>query len=125
MKKIRNKKILLDLRAKSFFYIWHRYHFLFFQSLINCGKKLWAFNFIIKLKKELKKQEQIDPLLSLFLALINITPEVLLFPYKTGGEIYSVGMPITIKKQIIFAIKWVIKLLKDKYRIINLENMSK
>jgi ribosomal protein S7 len=29
-------------------------------------------------------------------------------------------MPISVKKQIIFATKWVIKLLKDKYRILNI-----
>jgi hypothetical protein len=30
-------------------------------------------------------------------------------------------MPISVKKQIIFATKWVIKLLKDKYRILNID----
>ena len=33
-------------------------------------------------------------------------------------------MPITMRKQIIFATKWVIKLLKDKYRIISITTIS-
>lgn len=46
-----------------------------------------------------------------------ITPEVLLFPYKSGGLVNEVAMPITIRKQIIFATKWVIKLLKDNLEL--------
>ena len=33
-------------------------------------------------------------------------------------------MPITTRKQIIFATKWVIKLIKDRYRIISVEDVS-
>ena len=33
-------------------------------------------------------------------------------------------MPISIRKQIIFAVKWVVKLLKDKYRILSVSNVS-
>jgi len=56
-------------------------------------------------KFTLKTSEQIDPLIIFFLAINNITPEVLLFPFKSGGLINEVAMPITIRKQIIFATK--------------------
>jgi ribosomal protein S7 len=36
-----------------------------------------------------------------------------------------VALPIGIKKQIIFAIKWIIKLVKDKYNKISIESISK
>jgi ribosomal protein S7 len=53
----------------------------------------------------LKKSEFVDPLLVFFIAITNITPEVLLFPLKQGGIVNEVAMPITIRKQIIFATK--------------------
>ena len=58
------------------------------------------------------------------MAITNITPEVLLFPLKLGGVTSEVAMPITIRKQIIFATKWVIKLLKDKYSILKISNVT-
>ena len=57
------------------------------------------------MKYELKKTESIDPLLISFVAITNITPEVLLFPLKLGGVTSEVAMPITIRKQIIFSTK--------------------
>ena len=105
-------------------YILYKYHTHFFHSLINRGNKIWAFNFFINIKFTLKQNEQIDPLLIFFLAISNITPEVLLFPFKSSGLVNEVAMPITIRKQIIFATKWVIKLLKDKYRILSVSNVS-
>jgi len=86
-------------------YILYKYHTHFFHSLINRGNKIWAFNFFIKIKFTLKQNEQIDPLLIFFLAISNITPEVLLFPFKSSGLVNEVAMPITIRKQIIFATK--------------------
>jgi small subunit ribosomal protein S7 len=72
----------------------------------------------------LKKNEGIDPLFIFFVAITNIAPEVLLFPLKKAGIINQVPMPISNKKQIIFSTKWIIKLLKDKYSILNLKSVS-
>jgi len=72
----------------------------------------------------LKKSESIDPLLIFFVAITNITPEVLLFPLKLGGVTSEVAMPITSRKQIIFATKWVIKLLRDKYSILKVMTVT-
>ena len=120
----RKKRLFNYNYQNNFLYIWYKYHFHFFRSLITCGNKLRAFNFFIKLKFNLKQHEKIDPLLIFFLAMSNITPEVLLFPLKMAGIINEVAMPITIRKQIIFATKWVIKLLKDKYRIYKLSTIT-
>jgi ribosomal protein S7 len=51
---------------------------------------------------------------------LKITPDVILFPYRRAGIVNMVPMPITIKKQITFAVKWVIKLLKDSQRKVSL-----
>jgi ribosomal protein S7 len=44
-------------------------------------------------------------LIIFFVSIINISPEVLLFPLKLGGLVSEVPMPISLKKQIIFATK--------------------
>lgn len=125
MVKLREKRRQFNYKYEyDSLYLLYKYHTHFFHSLINRGNKIWAFNFFIKIKYVLKKSEGIDPLLIFFLAISNITPEVLLFPFKSGGLINEVAMPITIKKQIIFATKWVIKLLKDKYRILSVKNIT-
>jgi ribosomal protein S7 len=124
MSKIRKNKRLFNYKYqnKSLYFL-YKYHNHFFNSLINRGRKLWAFTFFINVKFELKQYECIDPLVSFFIAMSNITPQVLLFPLKSGGIVNEVAMPITIRKQIIFATKWVIKLLKDKYGILNVKDV--
>jgi len=81
-------------------YFLYKYHYHFFQSLINCGKKLWAFNFFLDIKYGLKKIENIDPLIIFFVAIINISPEILLFPLKLGGLVSEVPMPISVKNKL-------------------------
>lgn len=122
----RNKYRLFNYKYENnFLYILFKFHYHFFHSLISRGRKIWAFNFFIHTKYELKKNELIDPLLVFFVAMTNLTPEILLFPLKLGGLISEVAMPISIKKQIIFSTKWVIKLLKDKFNIIKISTVSK
>lgn len=106
-----------------FMYYFFRYHRIFFGSLIFKGRKLWAFNFFNKLKVSLKLREKIEPNLTFFFAMIKITPNVLLFPYKIGGKVQGVPLPISWKKKFTYATKWVIKLLRDKYRRLNLDHL--
>jgi hypothetical protein len=56
---------------------------------------LWAFNFFRRIKYELKHKEKIEPNLIFFFALIKITPNILLFPYKVGGKVEGVPMAIS------------------------------
>lgn len=125
MKKRQQNRLFNYKYQNNFSYILYKYHLHFFRSLIQRGRKLWAFSFFMKLKYDLKFNEKLDPLLIFFLAMTNITPELLLFPLKKAGIISQVAMPITIRKQIIFATKWVIKSLKDKYRTLKIKNLSK
>lgn len=56
-----NKNIKYNSKFDYCSYMAYRYHHLFFHSLIFKGYKLWAFNFFISLKFELKKREMVDP----------------------------------------------------------------
>jgi len=117
-------KTLKRKRYCNFFvYYFFRYHRIFFGSLIFRGRKLWAFNFFNKLKIELKNREKIEPNLTFFFSMLKITPNVLLFPYKIGGKVQGVPLPISWKKKLTYATKWVIKLLRDKYRRLNLKDL--
>ena len=106
-----------------FTYIFFRYHRIFFGSLIWRGRKLWAFKFFSKIKYELKLKEVIEPNYLFFLSLIKISPNVLIFPYRIGGKFQGVPLPISWYKKIIFGTKWVIKLLRDKYDRVDLNNI--
>lgn len=55
---------------------------------------------------------------------MKITPEVLLFPIKQGGRVQLVPLPISERKQYTFAVKWVIKLLRDKNRVITINDLA-
>lgn len=101
-----------------------RYHRLFFGSLITHGKKLSALTFLINLKYVLKRKLSIDPNFIIYSSLLKITPYLLLKPKKIGSSVYGVPMYISLRNQITFSVKWVIKLLKDKYRIFTLSNVS-
>lgn len=105
-------------------YLEYRYHRLFFGSLIQRGRKLWAFAFLIDLKSKLKKRLLLDPNKILHSALLKITPQLLLIPKKIGSTTYGVPVYIGLRKQLTFAVKWVIKLLRDKYRRLRVEDVS-
>jgi len=68
--------------------------------------------------------ENVEPFWIFIIALMKITPEVLLFPKKRGGGIQLVPLPINESKQYTFGVKWVIKLLRDKNRIVTLSSLT-
>jgi ribosomal protein S7 len=109
---------------KFFLFHFYRYHKIFFCSLIFKGNKLWAFTFFNKLKLILKLKFKKDPNFLFLISMCQITPSVLLFPFKIGGKIQGVPLPISWRKKWTFATKWVIKLLRDKLRLINLNDLS-
>lgn len=118
--KIQNKKNWI----KFFNFHFYRYHRIFFGSLIFKGNKIKAFNFFNILKTLLKNKFNKDPNLIFLLSLCQITPSILLFPFKIGGKIQGVPLSISWRKKWTFATKWVIKLLHEKSRIIKLNELS-
>jgi len=113
--KIKRKRISERISFDHFLQLWFNYHFLFFHSLIFRGLKLKAFNFFCKIKKELKIFERFDPAFIFLVALLKITPSLMLKPLQVSGVTYDAPFPITYWKKISFGCKWVIKLVKDNY----------
>jgi len=105
-------------------YMWYRGHRLLFQSLIFKGRKLWAFNFLGELKYELKVRESIDPFWSFLIGLMKIMPLVILFPKRVSGVIQGVPLPIIERKQYTYAIKWIVKVIRDKFRVVSLSKVA-
>jgi hypothetical protein len=60
---------------------------------------------MLNLKYKLKLREEFDPNLIFFFAMVKITPNVLLFPYKLGGKLQGVPLPISLNKKLTYATK--------------------
>lgn len=109
---------------KFFNFHFFRYHRIFFGSLIFKGNKLKAFKQFNELKCLLKYKFKKDPNFIFLLALCQITPNILLYPFKIGGKIQGVPLSISWRKKWTFATKWVIKLLQEKSKIIKLKELN-
>lgn len=107
--KLITKHTLYNCKFDYHSYLWFRYHRLFFCSLIQRGRKLWAFKFFGDVKYKIKSIEKGDPFLIFTAAMVKITPGVLLTPYKLGGMVYGVPIPISERKQYTFAVNELLK----------------
>jgi len=105
LEKKENFCFLLRTWYDYYVYLAFCYHNLFFCRLIKEGKKLKAFNFLLLLKFNLKLREMVDPYIIIFIAFMNITPEVFLRYFRSGSVKNGVGMPLSQGKKISFAIK--------------------
>lgn len=94
----------------------YRYSTIFFGSLISKGLKLRAFNNYVKIKQGLKVQEKNEPHIIFLVSMMKISPDIIALPVRLGGAAHGVPMPISEHQRLIFSVKWVLKLLKDKYR---------
>ena len=123
---MKNYKIKFRKKEHNFlnFYI-YRYNRIFLGFLIKRGRKIWAYNFMRKLKYKLKNIEKFDPSLIFFFSLVKIAPAVLLCPYKWGGNIEGVPLPISSNKKMTFSVKWTIKLLREKWNRLILDDIAK
>lgn len=75
-----------------FSYTSFRFQKIFVGSLIFRGRKQWAFNFFLNLKYELKKREKVEPILTFVVAMMSISPSVLLYKLRLGGSFHGVPM---------------------------------
>jgi len=76
-----------------------------FGSLIFRGRKLTAFKMMLNIKARLKEKEGVEPSLIFLVAMLRITPEIMLRFVKMGGSRQGVPAPISSKKRITFAVK--------------------
>lgn len=117
------KKINRRLYNDFLSFLFYKYQRVFFASIIWRGRKLWAYNFMLKLRYELKLRENIEFHLIFIFALLNITPNIILSYLKIGGVKQGVPLAISWKKKITYAIKWIRFALIDKYKKIKLKNL--
>lgn len=52
--------------------------------------------------------------------MLQITPMVLIVPQRLGASYKGVPFPLSAKKRVTFAVKWIVKLLKDKHHSLSL-----
>ena len=57
----KQRNILYKNNYNYDYYFYYYYYSHLFGSLVKHGKKLWAFNFLVKVNYELKKKEGISP----------------------------------------------------------------
>ena len=98
------KSTLYHKKFEYHSYVWFRYHKLFYGSLIQRGRKLWAFNFFNNVKYKLKILSKSDPFWVFLLSMMKITPVVFLVPLKLSGTVHGVPVPISERKQYTFAV---------------------
>jgi len=88
--------------------LWFRYQNVFFGSLIFAGRKLYAFNFLLKIKQGLKLREATDPIKIFLVSMMMVTPNIYLLPLKLGGRSVGVPLPISEKKKISLGVKFIL-----------------
>ena len=101
-----------------------RYQKLLFGRLITKGKKIKAFNKFLDLKFFLKIKEHTDPNLIFLISMIKATPAIFLLPVRLGSFTQGVPMPISEKKQITFAVKWVVKAAQNSKKAISISLLA-
>ena len=124
MRWVKKYKLIKKYVVDKYIYLASHYHRLFFGSLIFICLKFYAFNVFSNIKYELKKKENFDPYLIFFVAMLRVTPELILGNLPLGSVKYGVPLPITETKKITFAVKWIIKLLKDKNSFFTVKSIS-
>lgn len=95
-------------------YLWFTYHSKFYHALMTHGHKAKAFAFLGRIKESLKAREFIDVYYSFLVAMLQITPTVLILQQRLGSAVEGVPFPLNTSRKATFAVKWVVKLLKDK-----------
>lgn len=57
------------------------------------------------------------------ISMIKVSPSVWLVPLKRSGIIQGIPFPITIRKRVTFAVKWIVKLLKDSNGVVTVSKI--
>jgi len=114
LQKVRQRQYR-NLLDNYYWQLWFRYQNTFFGSLIFAGRKLQAFNMLLKIKQGLKIKELADPLKIFLVSMMMVTPNVYLLPLKLGGRSVGVPLPISEKKKISLGVKFIVKVLKEKF----------
>lgn len=88
-----------------YYQLWYSFHYVFFSSLIFDGRKLFAFNLMLRIKNALKMREHDDPFLVFLISMLKIAPNIILLPIKKSGVVQGVAFPISDRKKVTFTVK--------------------
>jgi len=102
----------------------YMYSNLFYKVLLKRGRKIWAYKFFIKVFFYLKKSENFNPTYLFLVAMLKISPKVLLKSLKLGVNTKMIPAPISIKSQMSFSVKWIIKLIRDQKRRVTVDEIG-
>lgn len=80
-------------------------------------------NLLIKQDSFVEDIPVYDPSFVFFLALLKITPVLVLKPIPMGSVNYDMPFPITYWRRISYATRWIINLLKKKSRVVSVEGV--
>ena len=91
--------------------------------MIKHGGKATAFNFLLRVKAALKAKEFFDVYYVFLVAMLQITPSLVIIQGRLGASSQGVPFPLSAKKRITFAVKWIVKLLRDKHGSVTLRHL--
>lgn len=112
---------LVNLGIFRRFKYWHSfYSFFLIQWLYNVNKLQIE---LFQQDAFLKDKTVFDPSFVFFLALLKLTPILVLKPLPLGSVNYDMPFPLNYWRRISFASRWIINLLKKKSRVISVEGV--
>lgn len=105
MRKAKAKQGALKACVNFYEYLWFCYHSKFFGSLISHGRKTTAFHFLLRFKELLKAKEFFDIYYLFLIAMMRITPSLVIRFRRMGAAMKGVPFPLSAPKKITFAVK--------------------
>jgi ribosomal protein S7 len=106
IKKLAIKKVTLDPLYKSYWYS------KFLNKLMLDGKKHVIEKTISKVFLKFKLKYKVKPTMMLFVILLRLRPLVGFIPKRLGGNWKQIPVPIEARRQVVFALKWLISHIK-------------
>ena len=100
---------------------WITFICFFVQRWLVFLLRLFSWN-DYKKKKQLNKPVY-DASFLFFLAMLKITPVLILKPIYIGSVLYEMPFPVNYWKRISYGCRWVINLIKKKQRVISVETV--
>jgi len=102
----------------------YSYSNLFYKVILKRGRKIWAYKFLLKIFFYLKRLENFNPTYIFLVAMLKISPKVMLKSLKLGVNTKMIPAPISIKNQMSFSVKWIIKLIRDQKRRVTVDEIG-
>ncbi|MFH1291725.1 MAG: 30S ribosomal protein S7 [bacterium] len=86
----------------------------FINYLMEGGKKTTAQNVVYQALENIKEETKKDPMKIFEEAIKNVSPQVEVRSRRVGGANYQVPIPVSSKRQIALAFRWIIGAARNK-----------